>query len=103
MGLSLPAFELGNEEDLATFADRLKIGGLVEGAVDRDGGFFFEVQAEAGVAAVHFPDDPAQVLRLDGEFAHPAGVAAAEPRGEDDARGHMPTPVLPTALPSPTK
>jgi hypothetical protein len=30
--------------------------------------------AEARVEAVHFLDDAAQVLRLDGEFAHPAGV-----------------------------
>jgi hypothetical protein len=46
--------------------------------------------AEAGVAAVHFLDDAAQVLRFDGEFAHPAGVAAAEPRGEDYPRGYCP-------------
>ena len=53
-------------------------------AVDRDGGFFFEMLAEAGVEAVHFLDDAAQVLRLDREFAHAAGVAAAEPGGEDE-------------------
>ena len=35
----LPAFEFGDEEDLAAFADRLEIGGLVDRAVDCDGGF----------------------------------------------------------------
>jgi len=34
----LPAFEFGDEEDFAALADRLEIGGLVEGAVDRDRG-----------------------------------------------------------------
>ena len=43
----LTPFELGDEEDLAAGADRLKIGGLVDLAVDRDGGFLFEVVAEA--------------------------------------------------------
>jgi hypothetical protein len=33
-------------------ADRLEIGGLVDLTVDRDGGFFFEVMAEAGVKRV---------------------------------------------------
>src|SRR5215469_982089 len=79
----LSPFEFGDEEDFTAFADRLEIGGLVDRAVDRDGGFFFEVFAETGVEAVHLLDDAAQVLRLDGEFAHPAGVAAAEARGED--------------------
>src|SRR5712692_5368528 len=83
----LPAFELGDEEDLAAFADRLEIGGLVDRAVDRDGGFFDEVLAEAGVEAVHFLDDAAQVLGLDREFAHTAGVAAAEPGRELNPRG----------------
>jgi hypothetical protein len=50
--------------------------------------FFFEMLAEARVEAVHFLDDAAQVLRLDGEFAHAAGVAAAEPAGEHNPRGH---------------
>jgi hypothetical protein len=34
----------------------------VNGAVDRDGGFFDEMLAEAGVEAVHLLDDAAQVL-----------------------------------------
>jgi hypothetical protein len=34
----------------------------VDGAVDRDGGFFDEMLAEAGVEAVHFLDDAAQVF-----------------------------------------
>jgi hypothetical protein len=42
---ALPSFELGDEEDFAAFADRLEIGGLVERAVDSDGGFFFEMLA----------------------------------------------------------
>ena len=48
----LSAFEFGDEEDFAAFADRLEIGGLVDGAVDRDGGFFFEVVAETRVEPV---------------------------------------------------
>jgi hypothetical protein len=42
--LGSPVFKFGNKEDFAAFADRLEIGGLV----DRDGGFFFAVLAEAG-------------------------------------------------------
>src|SRR6267142_5489831 len=94
-------FEFGDEEDLATRADRLEIGGLVEGAVDRDGGFFFEVMAQARVELVHRLDDAAQVSGFDLKFAHAAGVAAAEAGGEDYARGHV--QLLPTAIPSPTK
>src|SRR5215469_17725203 len=75
----LSALELGDEEDFAAFADRLEIGGLMEGAVDRDGGLLFEMLTEAGVEAVHLLDDAAQVFGLDLEFAHAAGVAAAEP------------------------
>jgi len=82
------SFELGDEEDLGARAERLEIGGLVEGAVDRDGGFLFEVVAQARVELVHRLDDCAQVFRLDREFAHPAGVAAAKAGGEDDPRGH---------------
>jgi len=87
-----PPFEFGDEEDFAAFADRLEIGGLVDGAVDGDGGFFFEALAEAGVEAVHCFDDAAQVLGLDREFAHAAGVAAAEPGCELNPRGHRPRP-----------
>jgi hypothetical protein len=65
----LTPFEFGDEEDFAAFADRLEIGGFVDGAVDGDGGFFFEMFAEAGVEAVHFLDDAAQVPGLDREFA----------------------------------
>ena len=42
-------FELGDEEDLAAGTDRLEIAGLVEGAVDGNGGFFFEMMAQAGI------------------------------------------------------
>jgi hypothetical protein len=59
----------------------------VEGTVDRDGGFLLEVLAQVGVELVHGLDDAAQVPGLDGEFAHAAGVAAAETRGEDNPRG----------------
>src|SRR6202022_171622 len=100
-GARLTPLEFGDEEDFAAVADRLEIGGLVDRAVDRDGGFFFEVLAETGVEAVHFLDDAAQVPRFDGEFAHAAGVAAAEPRGEDDPRGHV--QFLAKARPSPTQ
>jgi len=86
---SSSTLKLGDEEDFAAFADRLEIGGLVERAVDRYSGFFDEVFAEAGVEAVHFLDDAAQILGLDREFAHAAGVAAAEPAGEDNPRGHV--------------
>jgi hypothetical protein len=41
-----------NEEHLAARANRLEIGGLVDGAVDRDGGFLFEVVAETRVEPV---------------------------------------------------
>ena len=41
------AFEFGNEENLAAGLDRLEIGGFVDLAVDRDGGLFFEVVAQA--------------------------------------------------------
>jgi hypothetical protein len=85
---TLPSLEFGDEEDFATFADRLEVGGLVDCAVDRDGGFFDEMLAEAGVEAVHFLDDAAQVLGLDRELALAAGVAAAEPAGERNPRGH---------------
>ena len=44
----LSAFELRDEEDLATGADRLEIGGLVDGTIDRDGGFFGEMLAQVG-------------------------------------------------------
>src|SRR3984893_11394184 len=80
------AFKFGDEEDLAAFADRLEIGGLVERAVDGDGGFFFEVVAETRVELVHGLDDAAQIPGLDGEFAHPAGVPPAEAGGKHDAR-----------------
>ena len=86
-------FEFGDEEDLATRADRLEIGGLVEGAVDRDGGFFFEVMAQARVELVHRLDDAAQVSGFDLKFAHAAGVAPAEAGGEDYACGHRLAPV----------
>src|SRR6516164_2882632 len=91
-------FELGDEEDFAAGSDRLEIGGLVDLAVDRDGGFFFEVVPEAGVEAIHFPDDAAQVFGLDLEFAHAAGVAPAEAGGEHDSRGHRFTPSAATPL-----
>ena len=60
----------------------------MEGAVDRDGGLFFEVVAQSGVELVHRLDDAAQISGLDLKFAYSAGVAAAEPGGEDDARSH---------------
>src|SRR5438270_14003981 len=88
VGRVLSPFELGDEEDLAARANRLEIGGLVDGAVDRDGGFFFEVMAEAGVELVHRLYDAAQVAGLDLKFVHPAGVAAAEPGGEHNPGGH---------------
>src|ERR1700730_16538114 len=81
-------FELGDEEHLATRADRLEIGGLVERAVNGDGGLLLKVMAQAGEKLVHRLDDPAQILGLDLKFAYPAGVAAAEPGGEDNPRGH---------------
>src|SRR5712692_2080970 len=84
----LSAFKLGDEEDLAAFADRLEIGGLVDRAIDGDGGFLHEMIAEARVEAVHLLDDAAQVPGLDREFAHAAGVAAAEPGREQNPRGH---------------
>ena len=48
----LSSFELGDEENFAARTDRLKIAGLVEGAVDGDGGLFLEVVAEVGVKQV---------------------------------------------------
>src|ERR1700737_450785 len=68
-GARLTPLEFGDEEDFAAVADRLEIGGLVDRAVDRDGGFFDEVLAEAGVEAVHFLCDAAQVPGRDREFA----------------------------------
>ena len=47
--LALSPFEFGDGEHLAARADRLEIGGFVEGAVDRDGGFHLEMVAEARV------------------------------------------------------
>ena len=44
----LSPFKLGDEEDRAAGADQLEMGGLVYLAVDRDGGLFFEVVAQAG-------------------------------------------------------
>src|SRR5215469_15102226 len=93
---SLSPFELWDEEDFAPLADRLIVGGLVKGAVDRDGGFLFEMLTEAGVEAVHLLDDAAQVLGLDCNFPHAAGVAAAKTGRElsrraacdDRYRGH---------------
>src|SRR5215813_13673309 len=85
---ALSPFQLGDEEDLGAWAERLEIGGLVESAIDRDGGFFFEMVSQARVELVHRFDDPPQVLGLDRELAHPAGVAAAKAGGEDDACGH---------------
>src|SRR5260370_18475651 len=67
-----PPFELGDEKDLAAFADRLEIGGLVDRAVDRDGGFFDEVLAEAGGEAVPFPEDAPQVPGLHPGIPRPA-------------------------------
>jgi addiction module RelE/StbE family toxin len=90
--LSPTPFELWDEEDLAARADRLEIGGLVDRAVDCDDGFFFAVVAQAGVELVHRLDDAAQVPGLDLKFAHPAGVAAAEPCGEDDPGSHYLSP-----------
>src|SRR5215469_17146740 len=92
MSVRLSAFEFGDEEDFATLADRLEIGGLVEGAVDRDGGFLFQMLTEAGVEAVHLPDNATQVLGLDLEFAHTAGVAATEPGCEHNPRSHPYSP-----------
>ena len=43
---ALTAFEFWDEEDFGAGADRLEIGGLVDLAVDGDGGFLFEVVAE---------------------------------------------------------
>src|SRR5215831_3395304 len=88
LGQGLSPLELGNEEDFAAFTDRLEIGGLVKGAVDRDGGFLFEMLTEAGVEAVHRLDDAAQVPGLDRKFTHAAGVAAAETGREHNPRGH---------------
>src|SRR6201987_3713714 len=85
----LAPFEFGDEENFAAFADRLEIGGFVDRAIDRDGGFFFEMLAEPRIEAGHGLDDPAQIFRLDLEFAHAAGIAAAEPGGEHDPRGHQ--------------
>jgi hypothetical protein len=45
-------------------ADRLEIAGLMDRAVDRDGGFFDEMLAEAGAEPVHLFDDAVQVFRL---------------------------------------
>ena len=87
----LSPFELGDEKDLGAWAERLEVGGLVEGTVDCDGGFFFEMLPQAGVELVHRLDDTAQVLGFDLEFAHPAGVPPAEAGGKHDAcpvRGH---------------
>ena len=42
---TLSPLEFGDEEDLAAFADRLEIGGLMQRAVDGDGGFLFEMVA----------------------------------------------------------
>ena len=50
------AFEFGDEEDFTTGTDRLEIGGLVDLAVDRDGGLFFEVVTEPRVELVHLAD-----------------------------------------------
>ena len=41
----LTTFELGDKEDLRARADRLEIGGLMDGTVDCDGSFLFEVVA----------------------------------------------------------
>src|SRR5208283_4750890 len=84
----LSPFELGDEKDLAARADRLEIGGLVDGTIDRDGGFFDEMLAQTGVEFVHRFDDAAQVFGLDRKFAHAASVPPAEAGGEDDARSH---------------
>ena len=46
--------------------------------------------AEAGVELVHRLDDAAQVLGLDREFAHAAGVPPAEAGGTHDPGGHGP-------------
>jgi hypothetical protein len=65
----LSAFELGDKEDLAARADRLEMGGLVDRAIHRDGGFFDEVLAQTGVEPVHRLDDTAQVPSLHSEPA----------------------------------
>src|SRR5579862_2564925 len=72
------AFELGDEEDFAALTDRLVVSDLVDLAVDRDGGFFLQVLAEAGIAPIHFLNHVAQDLCLDLELPHAAGVAPAE-------------------------
>jgi hypothetical protein len=60
-------------------SDRLGIGGFVDGAVDREGGFFFEVFVRAGVEPVQFLDYATEVPQTSTvNFAHPAGVPSVE-------------------------
>src|SRR5580658_687449 len=87
---ALPAFELGDEEDLAALMQLLVIAGLiVEFAVDGDRGLLLEMLAEPRIHLVEGLDDAAQGLCLDLEFAHAAGVAAAEPARQSDPRGRL--------------
>src|SRR5436305_1549445 len=86
-GGRLAAFELWDKEDFAARADPLKIArGVVDLAVDRDGGLLLEVLAEPGIELVERLDDVAKALRLDVEFALAGGVAPAEPARQDDLR-----------------
>ena len=71
----------------------LEIAGLVvDLAVDRDGGFRFEMLAETGIQPVQCLDHVAQAFRLDLEFAHAAGIAAAEAARQHHPRGHASAP-----------
>src|SRR5262245_43712389 len=85
----LSALDLRDEEDFAALAERLQIADLVDLAVDGDGGLFFEMRAEARIELVERLDDAAQVSRRDLEFAHAAGVAAAEPARQGHPRGRL--------------
>jgi hypothetical protein len=50
----------------------------VDGAVDREGGFFFEVLAQAGVEPVQFLDYATEVPQTSTVNSHPAGVPSVE-------------------------
>src|SRR5438132_4074921 len=85
----LAPLQLRDEEDLATRPDRLVIADLVDLAVDRDRGLLDQMLAEPRIELVHRLDDAAQVLGLDLELAHTAGVAPAETGSERDPRRHQ--------------
>src|SRR4051812_7742620 len=71
---ALTALDLRDEEHLGARRDRLEVAGLVDRAVDRDGGLLLQVLAQTGEQPVHLPDNAAEVLRLDLELRHAAGV-----------------------------